>query len=80
MQSDAILICTHEYAHSVPGSLKNAVDQTVGMSDFSGKIVMLITASSDGKFGHASLLETLLVIEAIIPIVDSVCKNQNPSE
>ena len=28
---------------------------------------MLITASSDGKFGHTSLLETLHVIEAIVP-------------
>ena len=28
---------------------------------------MLITASSDGKFGHSSLLETLRVIEAIVP-------------
>ena len=66
-QSDAILICTPEYAHGVPGSLKNAIDWTVGTSDFSGKIVMLITASSDGKFGHFSLLETLRVIEAIVP-------------
>ena len=66
-QSDAILICTPEYAHGVPGSLKNAIDWTVGTSDFSGKIVMLITASTDGKFGHSSLLETLRVIEAIVP-------------
>jgi chromate reductase len=66
-QSDAILICTPEYAHGVPGSLKNAIDWTVGTSDFSGKIVMLMTASSAGKFGHLSLLETLRVIEAIVP-------------
>jgi chromate reductase len=65
-ESDAILICTPEYAHGVPGTLKNAIDWTVGSSDFSGKIVMLITASSEGKFGHLSLLETLRVIEAII--------------
>jgi NAD(P)H-dependent FMN reductase len=65
-ESDAILICTPEYAHGVPGSLKNAIDWTVGSSDFSGKIVMLITASSEGKFGHSSLLETLRVIEAIV--------------
>jgi chromate reductase, NAD(P)H dehydrogenase (quinone) len=66
-QSDAILICTPEYAHGVPGSLKNAIDWTVGTSDFSGKIVMLITASSAGKYSHLSLLETLRVIEAIVP-------------
>lgn len=65
-ESDAILICTPEYAHGVPGSLKNAIDWTVGSSDFSGKIVMLITASSEGKFGHLSLIETLRVIEAVV--------------
>jgi chromate reductase, NAD(P)H dehydrogenase (quinone) len=66
-QSEAVLICTPEYAHGVPGSLKNAIDWTVGTNDFSGKIVMLITASSDGKFGHSGLSETLHVIEAIVP-------------
>ena len=66
-KSDAIMICTPEYAHGVPGSLKNAIDWTVGTSDFSGKIVMLITASSDGKFGHSSMLEILKVIEAVVP-------------
>lgn len=28
---------------------------------------MLITASLDGKFGHSGLLETLHVIEAVVP-------------
>jgi multimeric flavodoxin WrbA len=44
LESDAILICAPEYDHGVRGSLKNAVDWTVGSSDFSGKIVILITA------------------------------------
>jgi len=63
-QSDAILICTPEYAHGVPGSLKNAIDWTVATNDFSGKPIMLITASSDGHYGHRALLDTLRVIEA----------------
>lgn len=33
-------------------------------SDFSQKPTVLITASSDGRFGHQSLLEILRVIEA----------------
>lgn len=64
LQSDGILICTPEYAHGVPGSLKNAIDWLVSSSSFSGKPTVLITASTDGKFGHAALLETLKVIEA----------------
>lgn len=63
-KADGVIICTPKYAHGVPGSLKNAIDWTVGTSEFSQKPTMLLTASTDGKFGHQSLLETLQVIEA----------------
>lgn len=61
--ADAVLICTPEYAHGVPGALKNAIDWTVGSGEFSGKPTALITASTDGRFGHAALLEVLKVLE-----------------
>lgn len=63
-EADGILICTPEYAMGVPGTLKNAIDWTVASMEFSGKPVALITASSMGRKGHASLLETLKVIES----------------
>jgi NAD(P)H-dependent FMN reductase len=63
-EADGVIICTPEYAHGVPGSLKNAIDWTVSSAVFSGKPTVLITASTDGRFGHAALLETLRVIEA----------------
>jgi chromate reductase len=62
--AEGIIICTPEYAHGVPGSLKNAIDWTISSSSFPHKPTMLITASTDGKYGHAALLETLKVIEA----------------
>lgn len=62
--ADGILICTPEYAMGVPGSLKNAIDWTVSSMEFSAKPTALITASSMGQMGHASLLETLRIIEA----------------
>jgi chromate reductase, NAD(P)H dehydrogenase (quinone) len=62
--ADGILICTPEYAMGVPGSLKNAIDWTVSSCEFSHKPTALITASSQGQKGHASLLETLSIIEA----------------
>jgi chromate reductase, NAD(P)H dehydrogenase (quinone) len=65
-KSDAILICTPEYAMGVPGSLKNAIDWTVSSCEFSHKPVALITASSMGYKGHQSLLETLKIIESDI--------------
>lgn len=37
---------------------------TVSSSDFSQRPTVLITASTDGRFGHQALLETLRVIEA----------------
>jgi len=65
--SDGVLICTPEYAMGVPGTLKNAIDWTVSSGEFSHKPVALITASSQGQKGHASLLETLRIIECSIP-------------
>jgi chromate reductase, NAD(P)H dehydrogenase (quinone) len=62
--NDGILICTPEYAMGVPGSLKNAIDWTVSSMEFAQKPVALVTASSVGQKGHASLLETLNVLEA----------------
>lgn len=64
--SDAILICTPEYAMGVPGTLKNALDWTVSSMEFSNKPTALITASSLGEKAHPALLETLKVIESNI--------------
>lgn len=36
-QADGILICTPEYAFGVPGSLKNALDWTVGTMEMNNK-------------------------------------------
>jgi chromate reductase, NAD(P)H dehydrogenase (quinone) len=64
--SDGVLICTPEYAMGVPGTLKNALDWTVGSMEFAHKPTALITAATSGEKGHQSLLETLRVIEAKI--------------
>jgi chromate reductase, NAD(P)H dehydrogenase (quinone) len=67
-EADAILICTPEYAFGVPGSLKNAIDWTVGSGEFVDKTVGLITASSQGEKGHAALLEILQAVSArVVP-------------
>lgn len=64
--ADGVLICTPEYAMGVPGTLKNAIDWTVSSCEFLHKPTALITASSVGQKGHASLLETLKIIEASV--------------
>ena len=50
------------YAFGVPGTLKNALDRTVGSVDFSDKPVALITASSVGDKAHASQQQTLIAL------------------
>ncbi len=62
--ADGIFICTPEYAHGVPGTLKNAIDWTISSAEFPHKPTILITASTDGSYGHRALLETLKAIEA----------------
>lgn len=63
--SDGLLICSPEYAHGVPGSLKNALDWLVSYPDFAGKPVLLLNASAaGGAWAHRSLVETLTVMSA----------------
>jgi chromate reductase, NAD(P)H dehydrogenase (quinone) len=58
--ADAILICSPEYAHGVPGVLKNALDWLVSDGKLVGKAVAVMTAGpSGGGHAHAQLVETL---------------------
>ena len=63
-EADAVLICIPEYAHGVPGALKNALDWVVGSGELMHKPVALLNASFASTHGHASLAETLLVMMA----------------
>ena len=63
-EADAILICTPEYAFGVPGSLKNALDWTVGSMEMNNKPTALITASTGGERGHESMIHTLTALSA----------------
>lgn len=65
-EADGVLICTPEYVFSIPGALKNALEWTVGTSDFAGRPAALITASSLGEKTHESLFLVLKTIEAKI--------------
>jgi chromate reductase len=59
-EADGILISSPEYAHGVPGSLKNALDWLVSDGALVGKPVALINASPvGGEFARDALVETL---------------------
>ena len=67
--ADAVIICTPEYAHGMPGSLKNALDWLVSSGEFSGKRVAVLSASPNyagGERANASLRQTMLALNATI--------------
>jgi chromate reductase, NAD(P)H dehydrogenase (quinone) len=64
--SDAIMICSPEYAHGVPGSLKNALDWLVSSTEFPGKLVALINTNPRATIGLNSLTEILITMSAQI--------------
>ena len=55
----AIVIAAPEYAHGVPGALKNALDWLVASDDFAGKPVALINAAPRAFHAQAALREIL---------------------
>jgi NAD(P)H-dependent FMN reductase len=58
--ADAIVISSPEYAHGVPGTLKNMLDWLVSTGELVGKPVALLNASpSGGEYAQRALLETL---------------------
>ena len=62
--SDAIVIAAPEYAHGVPGALKNALDWLVASETFAGKPVALINVSPRAFHAQASLREILSTMAA----------------
>ncbi|OZB58240.1 MAG: FMN reductase [Lysobacterales bacterium 14-68-21] len=58
--SDALLIACPEYAHGVPGALKNLLDWLVGCPRFPGKPVALVNASGRGSHHAQDALREIL--------------------
>jgi len=66
--AEALLISSPEYAHGVPGSLKNALDWLVGGSEMPGLPVALVNASAHAVHAQAALAETLRTMSvALVP-------------
>jgi NAD(P)H-dependent FMN reductase len=59
-EATALVIATPEYAHGMPGSLKNALDWLVSATEPIAKPVLLISASPAGAVhAHAQFVEVL---------------------
>jgi len=74
--ADGVLFACPEYAHGVPGVLKNALDWAVASPAFVGKPVALINTAPRASHAQASLAETLSTMSAILvsakPLIVSV--------
>lgn len=77
-EADGVLISSPEYAHSMPGLLKNALDWLVGSGEFALKPVAIISVSTTPTAGlraQIALIQTLLAhsaeIVALLPVGSS---------
>jgi len=76
--ADAVVICSPEYAHGVPGSLKNALDWLVSVPDMVHKPIALVNASQRSTHAQLSLAETVRTMSMhlvadqpyVVPLVD----------
>lgn len=75
-RNDAVLICTPEYAGSLPGSFKNLLDWTIGGMELVGKPTAWINCSSSttkAAGAHATLRTVLTYAGA--DIVEEACRH-----
>lgn len=57
--ADGVIVSCPEYAHGVPGGLKNALDWLVSRDAAVGKPAMLVHASPRSLFARAALVEIM---------------------
>ncbi|OKH99820.1 nadph-dependent fmn reductase [Streptomyces sp. CB02923] len=75
-EADAVLVVSPEYAHGVPGVLKNALDWLVSSAEFLGKPSAVLTASpspTGAVYAYEQLRETLRMMSA--DVVPDACRN-----
>lgn len=65
--ADALLISSPEYAHGVPGALKNALDWLVSGAEFPAILVGLLSPSPYSTHAVAALRETLKTMSGDLP-------------
>ena len=64
--ADMLLFSTPEYAHGIPGALKNALDWVVGSGELVGKPVGVVNPSASSRFAFPQLIEVLNVMSATV--------------
>jgi chromate reductase, NAD(P)H dehydrogenase (quinone) len=78
--ADALLIAMPEYGHSLPGSLKNAIDWLIGTGELESKLVAItsaVAATERGRLGLAALRTTLGAVSARIVFQEPIARGPN---
>ncbi|MEE4490337.1 NADPH-dependent FMN reductase [Streptomyces sp. BE230] len=71
--ADALLVCTPEYAGTLPGAFKNLLDWTVGGTEICDKPVALVSAAAPGRGqGAEATLRTVLGYTGAV-VVEPAC-------
>lgn len=71
--ADALLVCTPEYAGTLPGAFKNLLDWTVGGTETSGKPAAWINAAGPGRGGGAVATLRMVLEYTGAAVVDEAC-------
>lgn len=75
--ADALLIAMPEYGHSLPGSLKNAIDWLIGSGELENKLVAItsaVPAPERGRRGLAALRTTLSAVSARVAFEEPIAR------
>lgn len=76
-ESDAVLIASPEYGHSLPGVLKNGVDWVIGSGELERKVVAITAAvpgAERGRLGLQALRQTLGAVNATIVFGEPIAR------
>ena len=71
----AVLFCTPEYAGTLPGSLKNLLDWTVGGGELNEKPVAWINVANPGRGGGATATLASVLSYVGADVIDSACRD-----
>lgn len=71
--ADAVLVCTPEYAGTLPGSFKNLLDWTVGSTVLTDKPVAWVNVAAPGRGGGAIGTLTTVLGYVTARLVEGAC-------
>ena len=78
--SNALLVASPEYGHSLPGALKNAIDWVIGTGELERKVVAItcaVPAPERGRLGLKALRDTLGAVSAQIVGGEPIARGPN---